>query len=90
MKFTTQTNTEFKIHTIATISICIPANDDEIAPNAPMRKDDMWEIDINVASKSVNNWPTGETLSLAAYVADSGCYYLKTYRDWETDRKSVV
>ena len=78
MKFTTQTPTEYKIHTITTITICIPANDDEIAPNAPMRKDDMWEIDINVDSKSVNNWPTGETMNLSACVADSGCYYLKT------------
>ena len=78
MQFTTQTPTEYKIHNIATITVCIPANDDEIAPNAPMRKDDMWEIDINVDSKSVNNWPTGETMNLSACVADSGCYYLKT------------
>ena len=81
MQFTTQTPTEYKIHNIVTITVCIPANDDEIAPDAPMRKDDMWEIDINVATKSVNSWPAGVAMSLAACVADSGCYYLKTDND---------
>ena len=77
MKFTTQTEAEYKTHTIATITVAIPvANDEEIALDAPMRDGDYWRASIDVASKSIKDWPVGTYLSISAWVGDSGSYQL--------------
>jgi len=75
MKFTQTIQREVDV---ATIEVILPVryDDEDIPYDAPMRKGEIWQAEIDVATGEVYDWPRGKTLDMYMKVNDSGTYTL--------------
>lgn len=51
-------------------------DEDDQAPKMPLRKGDIWQIDIDLATGKIANWPVGISATTHFKVCDAGVYSL--------------
>lgn len=75
MKFTISKPVEVNI---AKVRIVAPVkyDDEDIPYDFPFRKGDVWDVTVDVDTKTIIGWPQGRSAGIHMKVTDGGSYYL--------------
>lgn len=58
------------------VNVTVRYQEEDIPNDFPFRKGDMWNVDIDIATGKIKDWPAGRTGEVDMKVCDEGSYYL--------------
>lgn len=75
MKLTINKPTEVEV-TAVRIVVAVRYGEDDIPNDFPLRRGDIWEAVVDIATGKIRDWPVGQEGNLRMKVCDEGSYYL--------------
>lgn len=75
MKVTVTRPVELEIDAVRLV-LPMRYEDEDMPFDYPFRKDDVWDVIVEMDTGQIRNWPGGHALDLYSKVCDEGSYYL--------------
>lgn len=75
MKLTVTKPVEIEVSFVRLV-VPVRYDEDDMPNDFPFRKNDMWDVTVDIESGKILEWPEGVELDLYMKVTDTGSYYL--------------
>jgi hypothetical protein len=75
MKVTVKKPVEIDVKTVR-LSVAVRYDEEDMPNDFPFRKNDIWEVTIDIETGKIRDWPEGVTHALHMKVCDQGSYWL--------------